>query len=101
MNPPNGRIDPSSAASGSFVGFPSLSNAQPSGKSSPFLLDSMILPRAVTDVAMSTVMYVSDGIPKATGLVPINASLPPKGAIAGSVFAKTRPMQFSLNAKSE
>ena len=50
---------------------------------------------------MSTVMYESDGIPNAIGFVPINLSLPPNGAIAGSVFAKTKPMQFSLKAKSE
>ena len=38
------------------VGFPSLSNAHQSGKSRPFLFDSIIFPRAVTEVAISTVM---------------------------------------------
>ena len=55
LNPPNGKIDPFNASSGVLVGFPSASNAHPSGKSKPFLLDSMIFPRAVTDVAISTV----------------------------------------------
>ena len=61
----------------------------------------MIFPRAVTDVAISTVMYESDGIPSAIGFVPINGSRPPNGAIAGSVLASTSPIQFSLKAKSE
>ena len=56
LNPPNAKIEPSRAASGSVVGFPSLSSAQPSGNSNPFLFDSNIFPREVTDVAISTAM---------------------------------------------
>ena len=54
LTPPNGRIEPSNAASGSVVGFPSLSIAVFGGISSPFLFASKSFPLALTAVAIST-----------------------------------------------
>ncbi|MNL83072.1 hypothetical protein D3C87_2106250 [compost metagenome] len=51
--PPNGSIAPANAASGSVVGLPSASIAQPSGSGLPARRCSSISPRAATEVAKS------------------------------------------------
>ena len=91
---PIGCMDPSKAASGSVVGWPSLSKAQPSGISPPDFLAFMTLPRATTDSdrSMTRGGPFSRGVAKAIGLVPNRGSRPPQGAIALGVFATIRPI---------
>ena len=95
MASPTGTMVPCSAASGSVVGLPSASSAQPSGIGSP------LLPRR-QDVAARHLRerQVDDerrpagsGQAKAIGLVPNTARAPPQGAMAAGELAKSERHQ--------
>ena len=81
---------PRKAASGSVVGSPASSRAQPSGIRSPRCFAARMLPRATLDSDRSTTIGArpGKGQAKAIGLVPNNACAPPQGAIAAGVLAK-------------
>ena len=72
LYPPKGSCAPASAASGSVVGRPSASMAQPSGNARPSRLWIMISPRALMleDWSKTSGGRPSRGQAKAMGLVP-------------------------------
>ena len=89
MASPSGTIVPASAASGSVVGRPSASSAQPTGIGSPRALAATMAPRATAEVDRSTTIGArpGSGQAKAIGLVPKVGRDPPHGAIAAGVLA--------------
>ena len=85
-----------SAASGSVVGLPAASSAQPSGIFSPRCFAVMTLPRATldSDRSITSGARPGSGQANATGLVPNTGFEPPHGAIAPGVLTNisaTRP----------
>src|SRR5215469_4287511 len=92
---------PSKALCGSVVGCPSTSKAQSLGIGTSFLLAAMMLPRAIFEVARSTLIGypLPVGNEQAMGFVPKNASEPPSGDIAGSEVVIASRMQFCAAAR--
>jgi len=93
LGPPMGCIMPLSACSGSVVGAPPASVAQPSGIASRFCAAAMIFPRATVESERSTTMGSppATGAANATGLVPKSGRVPPQGAMAAGVLANIKP----------
>ena len=93
FGPPKGSSAPARPFSGSVVGLPSTSTAQPRGMDSPRVRAPMILPCAASLVAMSRCGPTPLVIGTATemGLVP-STGRPPKGAhIHGSPLHTAMP----------
>jgi hypothetical protein len=87
MAPPSGASSPRSAASGSVVGRPAESSAQPGGMSVPSLAWAAIFPRATALVTMSTIAgrgYV--GILAASGEVDSKSDTGITAAAGGDLF---------------
>ncbi len=81
--PPNGNRDPVKADSGSVVGRPLSSIAQPSGILLPCCAAAIIFPLAMILVDKSIITGISSPVrnPNAIGFVPKKDTLPPQGAI--------------------
>jgi len=100
--PPAGIKRPRRAAAASFVGLPSASKAQPSGRFAPIFARSMISPRATTleDWSITIGSAPATGEAKAIGLVPNSGVMPPHGAMDAGALTNPRATSPSRARRS-
>src|SRR5256712_11132560 len=103
LGPAAGRRQPPAAASGSSVGFPAESSADPAGNRprAPWMVRTSE-PASVL-VARSTRSVAPDGVghPNASGLVPRTARVPPNGATLGKALLQVKPTQPASAARAQ
>src|SRR5258708_10571 len=101
LTPPNGAIEPASAARASVVGRPSASKAQLSGIAAPSAAFAASATRVTTVLDWSTTsglapasVVAERGTAKASGLVPKTLVRPPQAVMLGGALvaaSATRP----------
>ena len=89
LTPPAGTIEPVNPCSGSLVGLPSASRAQPKGIDSPcsIALFNVVQETSVVDWSTRNATSPSGaGTAKEIGLVPMTGMFPPGGATTGATL---------------